>query len=124
ASLANTPSANVSTTVEYFSMPHDASRPNSPMSAPAQPSSATDLSLIELHRFRLLINAISDYAIYMLSPDGTIVSWNEGARRLKGYETQEIIGQHFSRFYGADDLETGMPARALHLAETTDKFEG
>ncbi|WP_188397388.1 hybrid sensor histidine kinase/response regulator [Oxalicibacterium flavum] len=94
------------------------------MSVPAQPSSANDLSLIELHRFRLLINAISDYAIYMLSPDGTIVSWNEGARRLKGYETQEIIGQNFSRFYGADDLERGMPAHALHLAETTGKFEG
>ncbi|GGC18008.1 histidine kinase [Oxalicibacterium flavum] len=105
-------------------MPHDAFRPDTPMSVPAQPSSANDLSLIELHRFRLLINAISDYAIYMLSPDGTIVSWNEGARRLKGYETQEIIGQNFSRFYGADDLERGMPAHALHLAETTGKFEG
>src|SRR5687767_8971544 len=87
-------------------------------------SSSIDLNAMELQRFRLLVEAISDYAIYMLSSDGTIISWNEGARRFKGYEAGEIIGKNFSRFYALEDQSAGLPQKALHQAETTGKFEG
>ena len=53
--------------------------------------------------YRLLVEAVTDYAIYMLSPEGIVSSWNPGARRFKGYEAREIIGQHFSRFYTDED---------------------
>ena len=55
------------------------------------------------NRFELLVQSVTDYAIYMLSTNGTIVSWNAGARRFKGYEAEEIVGQHFSRFVILDD---------------------
>jgi PAS domain S-box-containing protein len=74
-------------------------------------------------RYRLLVEAITDYAIYMLDPDGVVASWNPGAQRFKGYEAQEIIGQHFSRFYTEDDRNSGLPARALEIAQRTGKFE-
>ena len=59
----------------------------------------TKTNAIEEMRFRLLIDAVVDYAIYMIDPDGIITSWNAGAKRFKGYEEAEILGQHFSRFY-------------------------
>lgn len=80
-------------------------------------------ALTEDGRFRLLVDAITDYAIYMLDTDGRIASWNAGAQRLKGYTEQEILGQHFSRFYTEEDRSVGLPARALHLSATTGKFE-
>src|SRR5258708_37934357 len=55
-------------------------------------------------RFRLLLEGVKDYAIFMLSPDGHVASWNAGAERIKGYRAEEIIGQHFSRFYTTEDL--------------------
>lgn len=73
-------------------------------------------------RYRLLIDAITDYAVYMLDPDGIISSWNLGARRFKGYEEHEIVGQHFSKFYTDEDLAANLPARALHEAATHGKF--
>ena len=73
--------------------------------------------------FRLLVNAITDYAIYMLDPSGHVVSWNAGAQRFKGYTADEIIGQHFSRFYTAEDVRAGLPATVLRTAETEGKFE-
>ena len=63
-------------------------------------------------RYRLLVEAVTDYAIYMLDETGVVTSWNPGARRFKGYEAGEIIGQHFSRFYTPEDREIGMPANA------------
>ena len=60
-------------------------------------------------RLELLLHALIDYALYLLNPDGYIVSWNPGARRLKGYEDSEIIGQHFSRFFTLDDQRRGLP---------------
>jgi PAS domain S-box-containing protein len=78
----------------------------------------------ELARYRLLIDAVTDYAIYMLDPNGRIASWNPGARRLKGYEEAEILGQHFSRFYTEEDRAAGLPARALAAAAEDGKFEG
>ena len=75
-------------------------------------------------RYRMLIEAVSDYAIYMLDPEGLISSWNPGARRFKGYEESEILGEHFSRFYTEADREAGLPRRALEIAAREGKFEG
>ncbi|WP_392712932.1 PAS domain S-box protein [Rhizobium ruizarguesonis] len=83
-----------------------------------------DRSLDEEGRFRLLVDAITDYAIYMLSPEGIITSWNTGAQRFKGYRPSEILGQHFSRFYLEEDRAAGIPARALATAEKHGRFEG
>ena len=74
-------------------------------------------------RYRLLIEAVTDYAIYMVDPTGVVSSWNPGAERLKGYAASEIIGQHFSRFYTLDDRERGIPATALETARREGKFE-
>jgi PAS domain S-box-containing protein len=74
-------------------------------------------------RFRMLIDAITDYAIYMLDTDGTITSWNPGARRSKGYDESEIIGENFARFYTEDDRKAGLPQRALKIAEREGRFE-
>lgn len=66
--------------------------------------------------FRLLVNGITDYAIYMLDPQGRIANWNAGAQRIKGYKAKEIVGQHFSIFYLPEEREAGLPARALEIA--------
>ncbi|PZW65019.1 hypothetical protein F475_01095 [Pseudomonas sp. URMO17WK12:I6] len=79
---------------------------------------------IEEMRFRLLIDAVVDYAIYMIDPDGIITSWNAGAKRFKGYEEAEILGQHFSRFYTPEDRKAGLPQRALDTAINEGRFEG
>jgi PAS domain S-box-containing protein len=74
-------------------------------------------------RAQLLIEKVADYAIYMLNPDGTVASWNAGARRFKGYEDHEILGEHFSRFYTPEDRAAGVPARALQTALDAGRFE-
>jgi len=79
---------------------------------------------VEDKRFRLLIDAVIDYAIYMIDPDGIITSWNAGAKRFKGYEEAEILGQHFSRFYTNEDRRAGLPQRALDTAIHEGRFEG
>jgi PAS domain S-box-containing protein len=75
-------------------------------------------------RYRLLVDSITDYAIYMLDLNGIVTSWNPGARRFKGYEASEILGQHFSRFYTEADRRAGLPARALRIAREEQRFEG
>jgi PAS domain S-box-containing protein len=74
-------------------------------------------------RYRRLIESIKDYAIYMLTIDGFVDSWNPGAQLFKGYTADEIIGQHFSRFYTEEDKATGLPARALRTAAAEGNFE-
>jgi PAS domain S-box-containing protein len=74
-------------------------------------------------RYRLLVESITDYAIYLLDASGTVVSWNAGARRFKGYEAHEIIGSHFSRFYTVDDRRDGKPEAALATARRDGRFE-
>jgi PAS domain S-box-containing protein len=74
-------------------------------------------------RFRLLVSEVLDYAILMLDPEGRIASWNAGAERIKGYQAQEIIGQHFSRFYPPEDVEGGKPAHELKVAAEQGRFE-
>ncbi len=74
-------------------------------------------------RFRFLVNGVTDYAIYMLSPTGEITNWNAGAQRIKGYTEQEVIGTHFSRFYTEEDNLQKAPTRALETASREGKFE-
>jgi len=72
-------------------------------------------------QFQLLVGAITDYAIYMLDPEGRVTTWNAGAERIKGYTADEIIGQHFSRFYSDEDQSAGVPARMLRQAAEEGK---
>ena len=72
-------------------------------------------------RFRLLVDSVQDYAIYMLDPEGIVTSWNVGARRIKGYSAGEIVGQHFSRFSSAEDVALGKPATELAVAKETGR---
>lgn len=74
-------------------------------------------------RFRMLVNGVTDYAIFMLSPEGIVTNWNAGARRIKGYSAEEIIGSHFSRFYTPDDAAAGLPQRGLSVAAKEGRFE-
>lgn len=83
-----------------------------------------DTPLNDEGRFRLLVDAITDYAIYMLSPEGIVTSWNTGAQRFKGYKPSEILGEHFSRFYLEEDRAAGIPERALATAKEHGRFEG
>ncbi len=77
----------------------------------------------ESARYRVLVEAITDYAVYMLDPGGVVTSWNAGAQRFKGYTPAEIIGAHFSRFYTEEDRARDMPARALSIAAREGRFE-
>jgi PAS domain S-box-containing protein len=74
-------------------------------------------------QFRLMIEAVQDYAIFMLDPDGRVATWNAGAQRIKGYRPSEIIGQHFSRFYPADRVASGWPEHELKMARAHGRFE-
>jgi PAS domain S-box-containing protein len=75
------------------------------------------------HLFRILVQGVTDYAIFMLDPEGRVSSWNPGAQRIKGYSPDDIIGQHFSRFYTPEDFEAGVPKRALESARKTGRYE-
>jgi PAS domain S-box-containing protein len=74
-------------------------------------------------RFRLLVESVKDYGIFMLDPDGRVSSWNEGARRIKGYEAEEIIGRHFSVFYPPEAIAIGHPQHELEIARAEGRFE-
>ena len=74
-------------------------------------------------KFRLLVDSVTDYAIYMLDPGGHVVNWNTGAQRAKGYTTKEIIGQHFSLFYSAQERQNRTPDANLNIARKTGRFE-
>src|SRR5215203_348878 len=73
--------------------------------------------------FRLLVEGVKDYAVFMLGPDGRIVSWNEGAERIQGYEVSEVVGEHFSVFYTEEDVERGLPGEELRVAAIEGRFE-
>ena len=74
-------------------------------------------------RFRILVQGVTDYAIFMLDPEGRVANWNVGAERIKGYTPDEIVGEHFSRFYTPEDFEAGVPKRALETARETGRYE-
>ena len=86
-------------------------------------ASLTQLEETE-RRFRLLVESVTDYAIYMLDPDGHVINWNPGAARAKGYAPHEIIGRHFSTFYTPEDLAAEIPQRALRAATRNRKVRG
>jgi len=73
--------------------------------------------------FRLMVASVTDYAIVMLDPEGRVVSWNAGAERIKGYSAEEIVGQHFSRFYPREDIQSGKPQRDLDVVAAKGQFE-
>jgi len=74
--------------------------------------------------FRLLVQSVVDYAIFMLDPEGLVTSWNVGAERIKGYKAVEIVGKHFSAFYTSEDRKAGVPAQVLETAHREGKYEG
>jgi PAS domain S-box-containing protein len=82
-----------------------------------------DIHMRDAERFQYFVDGVTDYAIYMLSPEGLVNSWNAGAQRFKLYRAEEIIGEHFSRFYTAEDRASNLPGRALETARTRGKFE-
>jgi PAS domain S-box-containing protein len=85
---------------------------------------APQRDLFESERsFRLLVEGVADYALYMLDPTGIITSWNIGGQRIKGYSPDEILGQHFSRFYTDTDRANGKPSRALRIAREQGRYE-
>ena len=75
-------------------------------------------------QFALLLNSVTDYAIYMLDAEGYVRTWNPGGERIKGYGSDEIIGCHFSRFYCQEDIAAGLPARNLRTARTEGRYAG
>jgi len=74
-------------------------------------------------KFRLLVQGVTDYSIFMLSPEGEVTNWNLGAARIKGYEASEVIGTHFRRFYTPEDIAQGLPERGLRIAAQEGRFE-
>ena len=84
----------------------------------------TQLALLEAERkFRLLVQSVTDYAIFMLDLEGRVANWNIGAERIKGYTAAEIVGQHFSRFYTPEDFTAGLPSVALERARAEGRSE-
>src|SRR5260221_1564348 len=83
----------------------------------------TDAAADEGRRLKRLIQAVTDYAIYMLDANGIVTSWNTGAERLKGYSETQILGQHFSRFFTPEDRAAGKPQRALETARRVGRYE-
>ncbi len=73
--------------------------------------------------FRLFIDQVTDYAIFLLTPTGEVASWNPGAERIKGYKAPEIVGRHFRIFYPPEDIANGKPERELELATANGRFE-
>ena len=90
-----------------------------------RPAQATDSEHLQRseQRFRLLVESVRDYAIFMLDPQGFVLTWNAGAERFKGYRAHEIIGQHFSRFYPPETLARGLPEHELKVAAEVGSFE-
>ena len=78
---------------------------------------------VDEHRYRLLVDAVIDYAIYLMTPEGRVATWNPGAERIKGYRADEIIGQHFSQFFPEEDRIDGKPARILDTATKDGRVE-
>src|SRR5690349_21558572 len=92
-----------------------------PSSPEGEPPNLLGISQEEL--FRRLVESVKDYAIFMLTPEGTIATWNAGAQRLKGYTAQEAIGRHFSMFYPAEAIAAGWPQEELRRARLHGRLE-
>jgi PAS domain S-box-containing protein len=81
-----------------------------------------DTNTLDNDVFRLLVDSVRDYAIFVLSPDGNVLTWNQGAQALKGYSREDIIGQHFSKFYLPEAVQSGWPTRELAIAKKEGRF--
>ncbi len=100
--------------------------PDDPLDPPAPPAPESRREPLKRQAedmYRLLVASVRDYAIFMLDERGFIVSWNEGAERIKGYTASEIIGRHFSTFYTPEDLATDKPGMELRVASRVGRFE-
>ena len=84
---------------------------------------AQDALQLSEERLRAMVESVKDYAIFILDPRGYVTSWNAGAERIKGYRTDEIVGQHFSKFYLQEDIDRGKPDHELKIAAATGRFE-
>jgi PAS domain S-box-containing protein len=93
------------------------------MAETSRPSTDTQTLREGEGRYRLLVESVRDYAIFMLDAQGNVLSWNAGAQRFKGYEAAEIIGQRFSRFYPPETRAQGLPKHELDVASATGTFE-
>ena len=80
-------------------------------------------ALVELENYKLLVDSIEDYAIFLLDPNGIVMSWNKGAERNKGYKSSEIIGKHFSIFYTQQDVDAQKPQKELEIAQRIGRIE-
>ena len=98
-------------------------RPEPAVSPPDAARTAPNAPAMSDAQYHALVDAIEDCAIFMLDLNGRITSWNKGARRIKGYEAHEIIGQHLSRFYTAESVARGWPEYELKQAHATGRFE-
>src|SRR5262245_21408802 len=74
-------------------------------------------------QFSEIVSGVRDYAVFLLDQNGNVLTWNEGAQRIKGYAPEQIIGQHFSRFYPNETISSGWPAYELEVACATGRFE-
>ena len=88
-----------------------------------QRNTGANLPMADAERYRILVEAITDYAIYLLDPNGNVASWNSGAQRIMGYQPSEIIGKNFSIFYTPEVQAAGLPQNALATAAKEGKFE-
>jgi PAS domain S-box-containing protein len=91
--------------------------------APLSPPSSQGQHLAAADRFQLVVEAIGDYAIYMLDPEGNIETWSSGAERIKGYRAEEVVGKHYSMFFRAEDRHEGLPMWQLERAKLHGKTE-
>jgi PAS domain S-box-containing protein len=89
----------------------------------SQPHTAVEQLRQSEEQFRLLVEGVQDYAIYMLNGDGGVMTWNSGAQRIKGYRAEEILGKHFSCFFRPEDIKAGKPKKALEVAAATGQFK-
>src|SRR6516225_11218137 len=94
------------------------------MPAEHRPSSGdANIALLQSkEHFDTLVSGVADYAIFLLSPEGNVISWNAGAQRIKGYKAEEIVGKHFSVFYPQEALQRRWPAQVLEIAAKKGKF--
>jgi two-component system, LuxR family, sensor kinase FixL len=98
-------------------------RAKMPLRESVERGQAEAMPLAADEHFRLLVEGINDYAIYLLNPEGRVVTWNRGAERIKGYKREEVVGKHFSLFYPQEAIEQGWPEHELEVARTEVRFE-
>ena len=96
--------------------------PRNTVSFPKMDARVSSMPAEPIDLYRLLVNSIRDYAIFVLDPEGNVVTWNPGAQVMKGYTQEEIVGHHFSKFYLPEAVQSGWPARELLLAQRDGRF--